>query len=223
MDDSQPPENNQAPSVSFSVGEEEPRAGTSVSFTANASDPDGSIESYSWEFGDGSSGSGSSVNHTFDESGSFSVLLTVTDDDGASSDATRAVDVQQQFTRAAITEVRLRDFPFTTEDGAGWDPSSGPDPYYVATDLASGTELATSGFYENVSSSDLPLSYPDIEWVIEDLSERHAVDIYDSDFNADDFISGIEFDLSGEIGTYSETVTLEVEGTTIELVVDWRE
>ena len=163
------------------------------------------------------------MNHTCDEAESFSVLLTVTDDDGASSSATRTVDVQQRFTRAAITEVRLRDFPFTTENGAGWDPTNGPDPYYVATDLASGTELATSGFYENVSSSDLPLSYPDIEWVIEDLSERHAVDIYDSDFNADDFISGIEFDLSGEIGTYSETVTLEVEGTTIELVVDWRE
>lgn len=223
MDDSQPPENNQSPSVSFSVDEEEPRAGTSVSFTASASDPDGSIESYSWEFGDGSSGSGSSVNHTFDEAESFSVLLTVTDDDGASSSATRTVDVQQRFTRAAITEVRLRDFPFTTENGAGWDPTNGPDPYYVATDLASETELATSGFYNDVSESDLPLPYSDVEWVIEDLSERHAVSIYDSDTNADDFISGIEFDLGNQVGTYSETITLEIEDTTIELVVDWRE
>lgn len=216
-------EENQAPNASFSVDNQEPRAGTAVSFTANASDPDGSIESYEWDFGDESSATGSSVSHTYDEASSFSVRLTVTDDEGASGTATRTVDVQQQFTRATITEVRLVDFPFTTDEGAGWDFSSGPDPYYAAAEVGSNTNLATSPYYNDVAESDLPLPYSDTQWTIDDLEGDYVVDIYDSDTNEDDFISGIEFNLSNEIGTYSETVTLSIQGTTIELDINWQE
>ena len=211
---------NQPPNVSFSVSPQEPRAGTSVSFTASASDPNGSIENYDWEFGDGSSASGSSVTHTYDERGSFSAQLTVTDSDGASSSATRTIEVQQQFTQATVTEVRLQDFPFTT-NGQGWDPASGPDPYYVAQNTDTETELAASGFYNDVSEGDLPLVYPDTEWTIEDLEDRYAISIYDSDTNQDDFISGIEFNLSSEIGNYPNSVTLNVQETTIEVDIRW--
>jgi PKD repeat protein len=214
---------NQAPSASFSVDNQEPRAGTAVSFTANASDPDGSVESYEWDFGDGSSASGSSVSHTYDELGTYDIQLTVTDGEGASSSATQTIDVQQQYTQATVTEVRIQDMPFSNDQGQGWDPFSGPDPYYVAANLDTGSELAASGFYEDVGESNLPLQYPDTEWTISDLSERHLVSIYDSDSNEDDFISGIEFDLSQQVGTYSETVTLDIQDTTIELSIDWQE
>lgn len=46
-------------------------------------DPDGEIESYDWDFGDGLTDSGKSVEHVFDEEGEYEVGLTVTDDDGA--------------------------------------------------------------------------------------------------------------------------------------------
>jgi len=53
-----------------------------VSFNAScSSDPDGSITSYSWDFDDGSFGSGQTKSHTFD-AGSYFVRLTVTDNDG---------------------------------------------------------------------------------------------------------------------------------------------
>jgi PKD repeat protein len=53
-----------------------------VSFNAScSSDPDGSIVSYSWDFDDGSFGSGSTTSHVFD-AGTYFVRLTVTDDDG---------------------------------------------------------------------------------------------------------------------------------------------
>jgi len=53
-----------------------------VGFDASDSrDPDGTITDYSWDFGDGSTGSGEMVSHTYASNGTYSVKLTVTDDD----------------------------------------------------------------------------------------------------------------------------------------------
>jgi PKD repeat protein len=55
-----------------------------VVFDASGSyDPEGgSIESYKWEFGDGSLGSGVIITHSYNTSGNYSVKLTVTDSEG---------------------------------------------------------------------------------------------------------------------------------------------
>jgi PKD repeat protein len=51
-----------------------------VSFSAAGSyDPDGTIASCLWDFGDGTTGSGVTVNHTYITSGNFQVTLKVTD------------------------------------------------------------------------------------------------------------------------------------------------
>jgi len=55
-----------------------------VTFDASASsDPDGSIVSYEWDFGDGSTDSGETVTHKYSEQRDYTVILTVTDNDGA--------------------------------------------------------------------------------------------------------------------------------------------
>ncbi len=47
-------------------------------------DPDGGdITSFAWDFGDGSSAEGSSVTHTYAANGTYSVALTVKDDENA--------------------------------------------------------------------------------------------------------------------------------------------
>lgn len=63
-------------------------------FDASASyDPDGSIVSYNWDFGDGGSASGVQVNHTYASAGSFTVVLTVSDNSGANSSDSQVVSV----------------------------------------------------------------------------------------------------------------------------------
>jgi PKD repeat protein len=70
------------------------QAGTAASFgPGSSSDPDGTIASYAWDFGDGSTGSGSSPQHTYAAAGTYSVMLTVTDDSGATASATRSLVV----------------------------------------------------------------------------------------------------------------------------------
>mgnify|MGYP000243992005 CR=1 FL=1 len=85
---------NNPPTASFTADPTSGAAPLEVSFDASgSSDSDGSIDSYSWDFGDGNSGSGETVNHTYDSSGDYTVELTVTDDDGATDETSETIEV----------------------------------------------------------------------------------------------------------------------------------
>jgi len=58
-----------------------------------SSDIDGTIVSYDWDFGDGSTGPGITRNHTYDAAGTYTVTLTVTDSDGATDTDSESVTV----------------------------------------------------------------------------------------------------------------------------------
>jgi PKD repeat protein len=58
-----------------------------------SADPDGTIASYKWDFGDGKSATGASPAHSFAASGSYQVKLTVTDNKGATGSTTNTVTV----------------------------------------------------------------------------------------------------------------------------------
>lgn len=60
---------------------------------SGSSDSDGSITDYSWTFGDGNSGSGSTVSHSYNAEGTFNVTLTVTDNEGATGSTSQDVVV----------------------------------------------------------------------------------------------------------------------------------
>ena len=52
---------------------------------SGSSDVDGTIVTYEWDFGDGNNGTGVAPTHTYAADGSYTVSLTVTDDDGATT------------------------------------------------------------------------------------------------------------------------------------------
>lgn len=65
-----------------------------VSFDGStSSDTDGTIISYAWTFGDSGTGSGATPPHTYASAGTYTVTLTVTDDDGATDDEVKSVTV----------------------------------------------------------------------------------------------------------------------------------
>ncbi|RMB58146.1 PKD domain-containing protein [Tessaracoccus antarcticus] len=100
---------NQAPIASFTSAVN----GLSVSLNAAASnDPDGTITTYQWDLGDGSSAAGVTTTHTYTSPGSYSVILTVTDNANATATRTNSVTVvnpvsgilaQDKFERTSAT------------------------------------------------------------------------------------------------------------------------
>jgi len=84
------PPSNQPPTASFTFA----CTGLTCSFNASgSSDPDGSVTSYAWTFGDGTSGTGVTPSKTYAGGGTYTVALTVTDNGGATGTTSRSVTV----------------------------------------------------------------------------------------------------------------------------------
>lgn len=62
---------------------------------SKSSDPDGTIQTWSWSFGDGATASGKQVQHKYTTVGQYTVKLTVTDNSGASASDTCTVTVTE--------------------------------------------------------------------------------------------------------------------------------
>lgn len=89
---------NTQPVASFEVRASTDGSQTTLVFDATAShDPDGTIASYQWLFGDGYSGSGVTKTHTFPSVSTYTVTLLVTDNGKASQLTSQTIDLSQPF------------------------------------------------------------------------------------------------------------------------------
>ncbi len=87
---------NQTPTAAFTAEPASGDAPLDVSFDAtSSSDLDGQVTTYSWDFGDGGTGSAATISHTYASPGTYTATLTVTDNDGATATSTRTIDVAQ--------------------------------------------------------------------------------------------------------------------------------
>jgi PKD repeat protein len=79
---------NQPPAAAFAASCD----GLTCSFDGSgSSDPDGTITSYAWDYGDGAGDNGVTGSHTYAAAGPRTVTLTVTDNDGGVDTATQEV------------------------------------------------------------------------------------------------------------------------------------
>lgn len=67
--------------------------GSEVCFDASGSTNTVAGTTYDWEFGDGASGSGVNVGHTYEQDGDYTVTLTVTNPDGQSNAMSKPISV----------------------------------------------------------------------------------------------------------------------------------
>jgi PKD repeat protein len=123
------------PVASFTFSPLTPYAGETVTFNASDSyDPDGTIVSYFWDFGDGTNGTGETTTHSFADTGTYPVTLNVTDNDGLTDTTSADVNVR---VRADVNGDGIVDIFDVDEVSAHWypGPPEGPLGYDSQFDL----------------------------------------------------------------------------------------
>ncbi|MBV9832626.1 MAG: PKD domain-containing protein, partial [Marmoricola sp.] len=122
---------NQKPTASFTWTTN----GTTVNVDGStSSDPDGTVTSYAWDFGDtnnpsGDTATGKTASYQYSQPGSYTVTLTVTDNQSLSSDP-----VTHQVAVSAQTFIANDTFNRTV--GSGWGNADVGGPWTVATGQA---------------------------------------------------------------------------------------
>jgi len=86
---------NQTPEAKFSYESDNMFIGTEFSFMDESTDEDGNISSWSWDFNGDDIEDSAEQNpmYTFSEVGTFTVSLTVEDDDGATDEYNMAIEI----------------------------------------------------------------------------------------------------------------------------------
>lgn len=139
-------------------------SGLTASFDAGtSSDTDGTIVAYAWTFGDGSTGTGITPQRTYAAAGTYSVTLTVTDEDGATATSTAPVTVTAPVTLLAADAFgRTVVNGFGTADtGGAWSHAGALAAFAVNAGSAAITSPAggtRSAFLTGVSSSAVDLA-----------------------------------------------------------------
>jgi PKD repeat protein len=120
---------NQPPAAEFTWS----CTGLACTFTDGSSDSDGTIASWSWEFGDGTSSTSQNPSHSYAAGGTYHANLTVTDNAGAGQSVQHDVTV----------------IPPPPPNQA---PSAGPDNYSTPQDVA--LTVAAPGVLANDTDPD---------------------------------------------------------------------
>ncbi|PDH40404.1 MAG: serine protease [OM182 bacterium MED-G24] len=190
-----PPSTNQPPSASFSFT---PTTGPSpliVDFDASGSrDNDGSIADFTWDFSDGNSASGATTQHSFKDSGTFTVRLTVTDNDGATNSTTQNITVDDPAPPVAVF----------TSSGTAIAPAS---ISFDATGSTSTSSVITSHSWDFGDGSEGFGSI--IDHVFQD-SGTYTVTLTIETATGQEASESAELEIAEAIGTFSVTGTVSI-------------
>jgi len=120
-----------------------------ITFSAGESSDNVGIISYNWDFGDGTTGTGENVVHSYSEIGNFTVELTMADKAGNVEKATLTIEVSQAFLSERST--------FTITDPNQeyqFNASNGITVYIPKDSVISNTQIIVKN--ENTSVIDKP-------------------------------------------------------------------
>ncbi|KQT02338.1 hypothetical protein ASG23_03125 [Cellulomonas sp. Leaf395] len=121
---------------------------------SGSSDPDGTISTYQWTFGDGGTATGPTATHQYLATGTYPITLTVTDNRGGVDTETVSVSVVAPpgpvILAADAFERTVADGFGTADVGGAWTTTAG------ATSVGSGTGAMRMGAAGSVVSARLP-------------------------------------------------------------------
>jgi PKD repeat protein len=140
---------------------------------SGSSDSDGSIVSYAWSFGDGSTGSSATASHTYSSPGSYTAALTVTDNSGATGTSSASVTITAAVSTSSVTwqntagvSASAGSLQKTAADG--WDAGASSVQTLASGDGYVQTTVGETNTYRLVglSNGDSTRSYDDVDFAI---------------------------------------------------------
>jgi PKD repeat protein len=175
-----PPTNN-VPTITLAAATPPTGAISTVfGFAVTAFDPDSDGISVNWQFGDGTTGSGSSTTHQYTSSGTYSVVVRVTDTRGGITTRTFDVTVAALTNSAPVAQFSLTSgdngpAPFTVNvDGSASSDADGDALTYEWTwgDGATGTGVNAGHVYNSAGSYSITLKVTDTSGATSTSSPR---------------------------------------------------
>jgi PKD repeat protein len=163
---------NRPPTVSVNPSATSVQEGTAVTFNTTASDPDGSVVSYSWDFGDGTTSNVASPSHAYTRAGSYTARVTVRDNGGATAgtQVTITVTPSDSYSEPIVNMV--------TPDGG--ETINGGSKYTIQW-TATGTGLwridVAYSLDDGVTWIDIvngPAGYSSLEWTVPNVKCKFA-------------------------------------------------
>ena len=202
------PVNN--PPVADAGGPYSAEGGQPVAFDGSGSydpDPEGSIVSYEWDFGDGSSGTGVAPTHSYTDAGTYNVVLTVTDDKGATDTDTTTVDVTTAADSGASLRINSVEVTPNIRTAGRNTFVSGKAVVTILDNNGNPVEGATVSGYWSVSASDADSALTDSNGAVTVYSDelKYKTGIFTFTFTANGVSHTIPWDGNAVSGTASYT------------------
>ncbi len=148
---------NEPPVIdSFIASPTSGNAPLTVTFTCNAHDPDGEVEGYDINYGDGytDSNNNGDFTHTYSNSGSYTVICTVKDNDGNTASKTVNIKVNRTTTKGYVFHYTFDSCDATDSSANGYDGEIQGNPQCV--DGVSGEALSFDGIHDWIKVDDKP-------------------------------------------------------------------
>lgn len=192
---------DEEPTARFSIDDKTPEVEQWVNF--DASNSDGDIEYYHWDFGDGDTYTDDDpeVSHRYNEEGEYEVELTVEEYDGDEDTKTKTVDVEETQKDNSAPEVDLR------------RPSDGQTislPYSLrwAVSDPDGDDIESTVFIAEDRDDESTL---DDDYLIrENVEDSESFRLYESDLDEGDYMWGVKAEDEHGKTTWSNVRSFEV-------------
>lgn len=197
-------------------------------YTVYIDDYSSNASSYEWNWGDGRYDYSYTSSHTYASAGTYTITLKVTSVDGYTDMTSRTVTISSGSnpgggggdtpggggdtpggggsstpTQVKITALKLMEFPSAPSSGS-WDLAGKPDIYFKIMDGNRTTTYYTSSTLEDVTNSDCPLIWNNVNYTLYNLTATYNISFWDDDnIDTDELMIGCQWTPSSQNNNYT--------------------
>lgn len=210
-----------APTVDFTFNQLGTYAPLYIQFINLSSNAD----SYSWDYGDGTTSTEVNPNHLYTTGGTYTVRLNATNSGGTTT-KTKSVIVSSPPSSARISALNMTVFPVNNSTGNPWDTPNTPDIYFQIADSTGNIIYnGNQSIAFNIDASFLPYSWNlPTPLSLTAINSPYYIIFYDYDPtpNPAQLMGNLTFKLSDYISGYPSSIYLNQNGFTISMDVSWQ-